>query len=81
MSVCVQPWSTRSGNVEFIGRQYGLACSSLRGMSEVPHPVLDRIQSVPQRLLPAAGRPQLESRVDAVLLLRNARQSKPVGIG
>jgi hypothetical protein len=54
---------------------HDLACPSLRGVSEMPHTVFDRIQSVSQRFIPGSGRERFVAGMDSLLRLRHTAQS------
>jgi len=60
-----------------VGR-HGSSCSSLRGMPEMLDSLFDRIQSVPQRLVPASDCERFVYGVDALLLLRIPCELEPV---
>lgn len=60
-----------------VGR-YGSACTSLRGVPEMLHSLFDWIQSVLQRLVSDPDGARFVYRVDALLLLRIARQLEPL---
>lgn len=60
-----------------VGR-YGSTCSSLRGMSEVFHPLFDWIQSVPERLVPASDSARIAYRMDTLLLVPIACKLQPM---
>jgi len=81
MSVSVQLSTITSGMVSTIVGCYGMASPSLRGMSEVPHSIFDRIQPVSQWFVLDASRPRLFHRMDALLLLRIAAEIKPLELG
>jgi hypothetical protein len=54
--------------------------SPLRGMSEVPHPLSGRFQSLPQRIVPDAGCPRNLRGMDPVLRMSHAACSQPMGM-
>ena len=66
-----------------ISECYGLSNSPLRGMSEVPHSILGRLQSLPQRVLPHSHCCWLTGGIHSALLLREIsdRQSMEVERG
>ena len=74
----VQLFNTTFDNFSRAMGGYGSTCSSLRGMSEMLHSVLNWIQSVPQRLISAAYGARFLYGMDALLLLRIACQLKPL---
>ena len=81
MSVCVQRCEIESGKFAVTVGCHGLACASLRGVSQVLYAVSGRLQSIPQRLVSAACGAWLVSRMDALLLVPIAFRSQPVDIG
>jgi len=81
MSVSVQLPKMNSVIVSTIVGCYGLACPSLRGMSEVPHSISDRIQSVSKWFVLDASRARLFHGMDALLLLRIAAEIEPLELG
>lgn len=78
MSDNVQLLGVTFGNVARAVACYGSACSSLRGVPEMLHSLFDWIQSVPERLVPAADGARLVYRVDTLLFLRIACEFEPL---
>jgi hypothetical protein len=54
---------------------HDLACPSLRGVSEMPHTISCRLQSVSQRLVPGSGGERFAAGMDPLLRMRFAAQS------
>lgn len=81
MSVCVQRGEVESVKFAVTVGCHGLACASLRGVSQVLHAVFGWLQSIPQRFVSAACRAWLVSRMDALLFVPIAFHSQPVDIG
>ncbi len=62
----------------YLGGYYVCPHSPLRGMSEVPHSISNRRQSLSQRVLPRARFCGIVGRVHTVLLLRKATRFQPM---
>ena len=80
-SVNVQLYRDASVNFAAAVGCYDLARPSLRRVSEVPHPVPDRIQSVSQRFLPGSGRERIAAGMDSLLRVRFTAQFQPLEMG
>ena len=76
----VQLFDETFDNFARVAGRYGSTCSSLRGMSEMFHSLFDWIQSVPQRLLPAADSAGVVCRMDSLLFLRIACELEPLEV-
>ena len=59
---------------------YAPLSSPLRGMSQVPHPIPDRLHFVLQRVLSRANCFRIFGRIHTVLLLRATIRSQPMEV-